>query len=264
MERPDYVPNEIWQAARTLLDWQGQDIDYKKYLSNLLFDGQGQSYASELANTWPQLVTEFRRSHQRLLESLDGRGDPDPDDAYRIFLTILSELPLSLDQDLKPALADFGGLLKAVQTAADDLASAWGDLMDLRERKSIQWATEHELLREWLSMSDNALADRHWRHDDPKITDLLTCISSAAKHQPATPPATHEYAAIGNGGVSGHRDISAMVRRFDSVADIYRTILVGVHITDAVLAKLLSALLRRDVSRLAVHEARTRNTCATE
>lgn len=258
MEKPDYVPIQIWNAAIFMLNaWAEDDIKFARDISGnlkrLLFDGPHQTYASDLVATWKRIIAALDPYDCRLEE--DDRGQ-----TYRLFLDDLATLTRAINPNMRRALDDAESRLERIAKMARSLAHEWEDLTELREHNGIEWdgGSEYEILTEWANDSHCRIERENWR-DFPEISDLLDRIGHAAEFYPIRPPRFHEYAEIGDGGVSGLQDASSLVRFFDARIVDRNFYPEGFKVGDTDMARLLSALLRRDVSRNAVISARKVN-----
>lgn len=270
MNRPAYVPPQIWEAATYLLDaWTKDDIPsvrvQEKNLRRLLFDAGGQTHARDLQPTWQRIVSSIeelnRRNHgawsDRMMESDHHIEPPDPGEPYRLLLALLTTLPESMDKEMRGALDEFYQRLEDIAEHARGLAKKWDEMVELRERKGIEWTSEYEIISNWVAAHQCSIEHQNWR-DFPNLADLFERIAASAENDPFHPPHGHEYALVGNGGTTGTLDVSATVRKFDS--DLKRhSPTSDLAIGDADLARLLSALLRRDIGRPTVLQARKRS-----
>lgn len=263
MEKPDYIPRQIWDAAVYMLDaWAEDDINFNRSISaslkRLLFDGPHQDYASNLEKTWERIVADLD-NYDRSLDHED-RGQ-----TYRVLLDTIASITKSIDAGMRVSLDEGTKKLERIASLARELSRELTELTAIRERKGIEWdgLGQSELITEWVEASDCSI-DMH-RYNFPKIEDLMGQLGDAAEFQPLRPPRHYEYAEVGDGGVSGLHDASALVRHFDAkVATLKKCLLPeGFKVGNTDLARLLSALLQREVSTGSVIKARNRTTDAT-
>lgn len=258
MEKPNYIPSQIWHAAVYMLDaWDEDDIKFARDISaslrRLLFDGPHQDYANNLEKTWKRIVADLDE-HDRSLDYED-QGQ-----TYRILLDTLAVTPKSIDPGMRPALDDGAKKLERIAGLARELSRELTELTAIREQKGIEWdgGSEFELITQWVEASGCDIVRQHWKNS-PGLTDLLDQLGDAAEFQPLRPPLHYEYAEVGDGGVTGTHDVSALVRHFDARIAEKCYFPAGFNIGNTDLARLLSALLQRPVSSQAVISARKVN-----
>lgn len=260
VNRPDYVPPQVWEAAEYFLRAWDPVIakDWIRYLERLLHgtgrDADSKLFSAELAPFWKMLVDAIEARGRRA--SSEDRLEP-----YKVFLDMLCLTPVALDAEMKPALEEVGRRMEKIAGLATELADEWDTVVALRESKGIGWgASEYELLTAWAGATGCKIECRGWR-DFPALAPLLRGLANAMENRETVPPPYYEYSTRGDGGVAGVHDVTALVRFFDArMADLkVWSLPVDLNISDNHLAKLLSALLQRPVSRLAVLQARNRN-----
>ncbi|KAF0102472.1 MAG: hypothetical protein FD187_2369 [bacterium] len=258
IERPEHVPAQVWEAAVDLSRAWDPAIakEWIRNLERLLYGttpAEGNRFPTALAPFWRLLV-----------DAVEARGRrADPEDRlvpYKAFLDVLCLTPAALDAEMKPALEEVGRRMEKIAALATELADEWDAAVALRESKGIGWsAGEYELLTTWAEATGCKIECPGWR-DFPALAPLLRGLADAMERTEITPPRYYGYATLGAGGVAGAGDVTALVRFFDArLADLtHWSLPADFAVSDNHLAQLLSALLGRPVSRLAVLQARNR------
>lgn len=269
MERPEYVPHQIWEAATYLLGGWAEDGTpvgdaFKANLHRLLFDNRHQAYARDLEKPWDRIVSSIEELNRRardawadsMIDSEYSKEPPDAAEPYRLLLDLLATLPEAMDEEMRPALDEVQQRLANIAEDARRLATEWENMTELRERKGIEWTSERQIISDWAAAHHCSIEGKHWR-DFPDLADLIERVAAAAESVPLRPPIGYEYALVGNGGTAGTHDVSAVVRKFDSALSF--SMVRDLKISDNDLALFLSALLRREVARHTVLQARKRS-----
>lgn len=268
--KPDYVPPEIWEAASYMLDaWDGTspgDESAHRNLERLLFASPLGNYAVELHPTWERIVNSINGlNRSRRAEWADGglAEEPDPQEAYRAFLYTLAKFTDSVDPTVRPALKEATASLERIAELARELKDEWGAFVALRETHGIEWMfSQTEIIADWMDAAKCRVEPKDKWSDEvygPDFPDLLERVAIAADYQGLMPPRTHEYAEMGD----GKRNVKAMVRHLDATLPVLiqcRLLPADFNLGDTDLARIMTALLVRDVSHQSIAAGRIRNT----
>lgn len=278
--KPDYIPQEIWEAASYMLDaWDGTtpgDKSAHRNLERLLFAGPLGNSAVELGPTWERIVKAVNALNLRRLAEWHNGGPgerPDPQDPYRSLLYTLAKFTDTVDPTIRPALKEATAKLERIAELARELKDEWDAFVAVREAHGIEWtSSQTELISDWMDAAKCRIVPKDKWSDDlylsdvlygPDFSDLLERVAGAAEDPGLRPPSFHEYAEMGD----GKRNVKAMVRHLDATIDTLiqcRYLPEDFSIGDTDLARILSAVLARNVSHQAVAAGRIRNTDAQQ
>ncbi|MCP5191023.1 MAG: hypothetical protein H6988_11620 [Pseudomonadales bacterium] len=254
--RPEYIPTQIWEAAAYLLrEWDPAIAkNWIRNLERLLYgtgqDADGRLFSAALEPTW-QRITLAVESNPKGYDKLE---------PYRVLLHVLAVFPEDLDANMKPALQDAKHRAERISFHARALADELEAFNRLRNAKGMNLGTsEYELLVAWTDAAECKITIQY-SHRFPELHALLHRLADAMDEPLISPAHGHQYAVQGDGGVAGKGDVSALVRLFDTVIDDIKhySLPPDFDFTDTDLARVLSALLQRPVSRFAVNQARKR------
>lgn len=277
MDRPEYVPPEIWQAAQFLTEWNAASglasaKAQNDRLRRLLHDGAYQSEPtqngamptkpSQLGPVWQRIVEKvepFIKAQRRAwFDAETWQEEPDPQVPYRLILAALIETPGAINPGLATALKQSAQHLEAIAKKARELAAEWQAFSDIRNAYGIEWSgSEYDIIDAWAKDAHCEIGREHWR-DQPELADLLGRLASATEAATVHAPIGHEYAEQGYGGENRRGELATLVRALDSRLAINsrHSLPTDFRIETADLARLLSCLLLRDVQSSHVSRGR--------
>ena len=256
--RPEYVPAAVWRFYRELADKYPEDQPERARLVARLF-------SPDMARTWRNLTRQIetaplsplRIEQESRWATEDDRGLPPrqvtAEQDWRHLLDLLLQLPHTFAPEVRDELKHAEGLLAEIGDTAERLSDLMREYNHLSERHQFSRPEPFTILSEWIKATTGENEPGSY---EPAPADMLQSLAFAAWY--------HETKA-GDIDEAFIRDrkpsyIAAFVRHFDALWKRWQDLCFAARfeVSNTDLSRIASAVLRMDVSRETVKQARAR------